>query len=117
MAVSQTYRDYVVSQLEVVGVTSRAMFGGVGIYHKSQFFALIYKDALYFKVGDTNRGDYENAGMKPFQPYPDRSGKMSYYEVPGEVIDDTARLKKWALKAVDVARKAKTRTKKPRKRA
>lgn len=116
MAVSTAYREYVLGQLAAVGkITARSMFGGVGIYHNGRFFALIYKNVLYFKVNDSNRADYENAGMKPFQPYPNRTGTMQYYEVPGEVIDDAARLKEWAGKAIAVAKKSAKRKKSRRR--
>src|SRR5262245_26525568 len=79
MAVTTAYRDYVFGQLEAVGkIISKNMFGGVGIYQNGRFFALIFRNALYFKVDEVNRPDYENAGMKPFTPYPGRSGSMQY---------------------------------------
>ena len=116
MADTNTYREYVLGQLEAVGkITARSMFGGVGIYHNGRFFAIIFNNVLYFKVDDTNRPEYENAGMKPFEPYPGRSGTMQYFEVPGEVIDDSTRLKEWAGKAIDVAKKSRKRAKARRK--
>ncbi len=36
------------------GVSSRAMFGGYGIFHEGTMFALISKASLYFKVDDSN---------------------------------------------------------------
>ena len=45
------------------------MFGGVGIYAKEAFFALVDDDVLYLKVDDSNRGDFEARGMSPFQPF------------------------------------------------
>ena len=90
-------------RLERVGqVTARDMFGGVGIYFEGLFCALIAEDVLYFKVDDANRPDYEVAGMGPF-----RSGgqTMQFYEVPEEVLDDEEKLRLWAGKALDVARR------------
>jgi DNA transformation protein len=55
MAVSQSYREFVLEQLgRVSRVTGKAMFGGVGIYAQGLFFALIAEDRLYFKVDDCN---------------------------------------------------------------
>src|SRR5437588_44362 len=74
---SVAFRDFVIDQLEELGgVTARAMFGGVGLYHEDVFFGIIARDALYLKVSDANRGDYERAGMRPFKPYPNRPGTM-----------------------------------------
>ena len=103
MSVSEGYREYIMEWLERVGqVTARDMFGGVGIYFEGLFCALIAEDVLYFKVDDANRLDYEAAGMGPF-----RSGgqTMQFYEVPEEVLDDEEKLRLWAGKALDVARR------------
>ena len=47
------YLDYVLEQLGELGpVTSRAMFGGHGLYLGDHFFAIVYRDRLYFKTDD-----------------------------------------------------------------
>lgn len=79
------------------------MFGGIGIYLDRVFFALIADDVLYFKVDDSNRGDYEAAGMGAFRPYPDKKTTMSYYAVPVEILEDDEQLSAWGRKAYDVA--------------
>jgi TfoX/Sxy family transcriptional regulator of competence genes len=64
MAVSESYRDFVLEQLgRVASVTAKRMFGGVGIYSQGLFFALIAEDRLYFKVDDSTRPDFERLGM------------------------------------------------------
>jgi DNA transformation protein len=80
------------------------MFGGVGIYAGSVFFALIADDALYFKVDDSSRADFEARGMGPFRPYGEDGEVMQYYEVPHDVLEDPEALRPWAEKAVVVAR-------------
>jgi DNA transformation protein len=104
MAVSKDYLAHVVEQLErVTRVTTRRMFGGVGIYADALFFALIDNDTLYFKVDDTNRPDFEAAGMEAFRPFEDAHA-MQYYEVPADVLEDRAALAEWLARAVAVAR-------------
>jgi DNA transformation protein len=104
MAVRDSYRDFVVEQLgRVRPVTWRRMFGGVGIYADGAFFALLDNDTLFFKTGDTNRGDFEARGMKPFQPFGPDTKPMSYFEVPGDVLENVAELAMWMAKAVAVA--------------
>lgn len=104
MAVSPEYRAYVLEQLACLGgVTDRPMFGGVGIYLDRVFFALIANDVLYFKVDDSNRADYETAGMAAFKPYPTRHTTMPYYEVPVSVLEDVEQLTAWGRKAYAVA--------------
>ena len=114
MAVSDSYKTYVLEQLQELGsVAARTMFGGVGLYHQNLFFGLMDDDTLYFKVDDSNRQDYEGAGSTAFRPYGD-SYSMHYYEVPVDVLDDRAALKDWALKALAVARSSATAKQKRR---
>jgi DNA transformation protein len=109
MAVSPEYRDWILEQLRHTGpVTARSMFGGVGLYLDGLFFALIDDDVLYLKVDDSNRPDFTAAGCDPFRPYGDDRA-MQYYEVPADVLEDPAGLRTWADKALDVARRAKSR--------
>lgn len=109
MPVSPEYRDWILEQLRQTGtVTARSMFGGTGLYLDGLFFALIDDDVLYLKVDDTNRPDFTAAGSGPFRPYGDERA-MQYYEVPGDVLEDPAALAVWAGKAVDVARRARSR--------
>lgn len=122
MAYSREYRAYVEELLQPVGkVTTRGMFGGVGIFYRGLMFALISNDELYFKVDDRNRGDYEAMAAGPFV-YEAKSGKravMSYYRVPDEVADNEDDILAWARKSVDVALRAESAKapKKKRKKA
>ncbi|HYJ80474.1 MAG TPA: TfoX/Sxy family protein [Longimicrobiaceae bacterium] len=112
MPVSPEYREFVLEQLaRVTAVTARSMFGGVGIYADGLFFALMDDDALYLKVDDSNRGDFEAAGTGPFNPFDDPAQVMQYYELPAELLEDPDRLRPWVEKAVDVARAARKRKK------
>jgi DNA transformation protein len=114
MAVSESYRGFVVEQLgRVAPVSAKLMFGGVGIYSQGCFFALVAEDRLYFKVDDATRPDFERAGMEPFRPFGEDSA-MGYYEVPVNVMEDPEQLALWMRKAIEVAAQAK-RPKKKRK--
>ncbi len=116
MAVSESYRSFILERLEVVGeITSRKMFGGVGVYCGGYFFALLDDDSLYFKVDDSNRGDFEHFGMCPFRPYKDDLHVMQYYEVPADVIEDDTTLREWGQKAVAVAQQAKRKNQKKKR--
>ncbi len=94
----------------VPGVRSRKMFGGVGIYSGEQFFAIVAFEKLWFKVDDSNRGDYEAHEMKPFQPFPDRPTALSYFELPLELLDQPEELRIWASRSLSAARAAKQKT-------
>jgi DNA transformation protein and related proteins len=103
LAVSTSYRRFVLDQFEELGeVTPRDMFGGVGLYWRDVFFGIIARDVLYFKVDDSSRREYVRRGMRPFQPYPNRTGTMQYYEVPLSVIESPTELARWARKAIQL---------------
>jgi DNA transformation protein and related proteins len=116
MAVSQSYREFVLEQLgRVTPVTGKSMFGGVGIYAQGLFFALIAEDRLYFKVDDATRPDFERRGMEPFRPFGEDSA-MGYYELPGDVVEDVNQLETWMKKAIEMAAAAKSSKNKRPKR-
>ena len=108
MTTSADFLAYVLDQLAALGgVSSRRMFGGVGLYCDEFFFGLIADDVLYLRVDDSNRADYTARGAQQFRPYADRPHlSMSYYEAPVEVLEDAAELVIWARGSVAVAMKA-----------
>lgn len=109
MAVSENYRAFVVEQLARVlpEVRDRRMFGGVGIYTSTTFFAVIGDDVLYFKVDDTTRPAYIARQMQPFRPFGEGGEALPYYEVPPDVLEDLDALRAWAEQSVSVARRIK----------
>ncbi len=119
MAVTDDFREFVLEQLRPSGrVTSRAMFGGIGLYLDGLFFALIDDDTLYFKTDDSNRSRYEKAGSRPFCPFPDKPDKsMAYWQVPAEALEDSEELAIWAREAMNVALAARTKRPARRRRA
>lgn len=120
MATNSDFADEAVERLQrvVSGLRARRMFGGVGLYSGELFFGIVAFDRLWFKVDDSNRADYENRGMGPFKPFPDRPTAMSYFEIPTDLLDDAEELRVWAMRSVAIARRAKKLpTKKSRKTA
>jgi DNA transformation protein and related proteins len=113
MPVSADYQAYVIDQLAgLARVRSRRMFGGVGLYANDVFFGLIDDDTLYFKVDDSNRGDYVARGSAAFRPFPDEpTYSMSYFQVPAEILEEPEVLVQWARKAVAARGSGATRKK------
>jgi len=106
LTVSAAFKTFVLNQLDELGdVTPKSMFGGVGLYHRGVFFGILARDTAFFKTDDRSRPDYLRAGMKPFKPYPNRSGTMKYYAVPLEVLESPIELAAWARKAIAVAKR------------
>lgn len=116
-----SFKDYVVDQLSAFGgVSARAMFGGFGVYKAGLMFGLIAMDELYFKVDDGNRADYEARKSQPFvYDGKNKPISMSYWRVPGDVLENPDDLKDWAMKAYDAALKKRSAlpVSKPRRRA
>jgi len=105
------FHDHVVHDVlaDVPGITSRAMFGGYGIYKNGLIFAIIVDEKLYFKVADSNKSDFASRGMKPFR-YTMPNGKpygMSYWEVPEEVMENREEMREWVDRAVSASKNAK----------
>ncbi|MFN8219309.1 MAG: TfoX/Sxy family protein [Fimbriimonadales bacterium] len=109
MGFTPQYRVEVEEKLSAVApITTRAMFGGVGIYADGAIFALIAEDKLYFKVDDLNRADFEAAGMGPFYPY-DSPTPMGYWELPPGILESPEELRVWVDKALAVAARKKSK--------
>ena len=116
MRVTDGFRAFVLEQLSgVKSVRARAMFGGVGLYADDVFFGILAADTLYLKVDDSNRGQYEAAGMTAFKPYAGKPMSMSYYQVPAGVIEDGDELAAWARASVRVAARARDTPRKARR--
>jgi DNA transformation protein len=115
MAVSVSFRTYLLEQMgQVRPVTTRPMFGGLTFFAEGRAFALADDGVVYFKVDDTNRSDFEAAGMGPFLPFGDPDRPMQYYELPAEILEDPEELAVWMALAIAVAERAKSKSaKKP----
>lgn len=108
----QDYHDYVVHDVlgHIEGITSRAMFGGYGLYLQGTIFGIITDiDELRFKVSDENRAQYEALGSTPFEYTGHKDKKvtvMSYYLVPEEVQEDRERVAEWVLQSAALSKKS-----------
>jgi DNA transformation protein len=117
----QDFLEFVIDQLSGLrSITSRRMFGAIGLYHGEHFFAIIDDGVLYFVTDDNTRPGYEARGMKPFEYAP---GKIlrTYHTVPVDVLEDDSELQAWAREAVAVQkrkgpRKARKKTIKPKRK-
>lgn len=113
---SSSFVENVIEQFAgVEGISTRRMFGGMGIYRYGVMFAIIADDRLYFKVDEVNKPDYQSAGSVPFiYDKHDKSGNeklvtMSYWEVPAHVQEDKELIFRWMVKAHEAGIRAKTK--------
>ncbi|HZD24627.1 MAG TPA: TfoX/Sxy family protein [Alphaproteobacteria bacterium] len=108
MAVSPEYRAFMEDLVAPLGhVETRRMFGGMGVFYRGLMFILVSgrDEAVYFKVDDDSRADYEAEGCDPFTYL--RGGEPrslgSYYRVPDHVLDDPDTALAWARRAAEAA--------------
>ena len=88
-------------------VRCRRMFGGWGFYVDELFVALLAEDQLYLKVGEQTRAQFVAAAGKPFV-YGDAQQPVAlgFYTPPADALDSPARMRPWALLALQAARTA-----------
>ena len=83
--------------LEPLGVTSRAMFGGHGIFRDDVMFAIVDSEGrLYLRADATTAQAFEAAGST-------QHARMPYWEVPAPIREDPDALREWAATAAEVA--------------
>jgi len=83
---TEEYIAYIKEIMEPFGECEfKKMFGSMGIFKEGISFGGIMENVFRLKVGDSNRADYEEKGMGPWQ-VPGKKMKMSYYEVPIEIM-------------------------------
>jgi len=118
MAVQAQYLAYVLEQLGgLARVSTRRMFGAVGLYSGESFFGVVDDDTLFFKTDESNYPEYQARKMPRFMPTAKRpQGPRGYHQVPAEVIEDGESLVAWARQAVAAALASQVRNAKPRVR-
>ena len=112
---SREYLDYLHDLFSAfAAVTTRAMFGGHGVYRDGVIVAIVIDEAIYLKVDAETRAAFEAAGCEPFVY--EAKGKavpMSYWSVPEDALDSPQEFRPWAQRAWEAAlRKPKPKSKK-----
>lgn len=113
---SDDFLAYLDELFEAFGpVSTRAMFGGHGVYHDGRIIGIVIDDALYLKADDETRPAFEAAGCAPFL-YESRgkSVAMSYWSLPADAMDSSQAFLPWARRAYEAA--LRKPAPKPRKR-
>jgi len=103
--------------LAVRSITSKKMFGGIGIYSDGIFFAVIDDDRLYFKSDAQSDPAFDEYESAPWVLSGDPPSAMPYRELPTVILADPIQLAEWIDAAVAVAERKKTKPKSPRKKA
>jgi DNA transformation protein len=104
MAVEETFRDYVLDQLSELGhFETKNMFGGVALLRGGSAFAKIKHGTVWLKADDRNRQDFLDAGMPQYTYGKDGSRTLNFYEIPGEVLEDSDEFVEWAKRSIQAA--------------
>lgn len=77
-------------------VSTKAMFGGHGVYREKQMFGLIANNMLYLKSDKQSAEYFKSFGSEPFTYT--NNGKtmsMSYWKVTDEVMESDELLGEW----------------------
>ena len=83
--------------LAPLGVTSRAMFGGHGLFKDEIMFAIVDSEGrLYLRADSSTAVAFEAAGST-------QHARMPYWEVPEPIREDSGQLREWAATAAEVA--------------
>lgn len=100
---------------EAGAVSTRAMFGGHGVYLDGTIVGIVVDEVLYLKTDAVTRARFEAAGCAPFvYAGQQRPIATSYWSVPEDALDSPQAMRPWAELALAAAlRKA---AKAPRKR-
>jgi DNA transformation protein len=87
--------DRLCEQLSDLGdITSKKMFGGVGVFANGNMFALVDASGRpHLKVGEANSDFADVRGTE-------RHGRMPYYSVPDTMLADVATLRRWAAMSI-----------------
>jgi DNA transformation protein and related proteins len=83
----------------------RRFLSGAGLVAQDVHFGFVVRGSLYFRVDAATRPAYEALGASPFS-YAGAAKRVtvaSYYEVPGEIVDDDDALGRWAADALRAA--------------
>ncbi len=102
MSTSESLKDFIVDQLsDLPEVVAATRFSSWGLYSNNIFFGIINNGRLYFKTNAITAEKYQDQGMKPFQPSSKQKLK-NYFEVPGDIIENSDELLNWAQEAISV---------------
>jgi DNA transformation protein len=86
-------------------ITTKRMFGGVGLYLGDVIFAIAIDEVLYLKTDAETRPRFEAAGATPFVYDNPARGPVatSYWSLPDEASDDPDAAQAWARLALEAA--------------
>ncbi len=92
-------------------VSSRRMFGGIGLYCGARLFGIVFKGEVYLRADEGMRRSLARggAGGGAFRPYRGRIVN-AYWSLPAALHGDKRRFRAWARRAIAASEAAARRT-------
>ena len=101
-------------------ISTRAMFGGHGVYFDGQIIGIVIDETLYLKTDDATRARFEAAACTPFV-FESRQGRRqqqaittSYWSLPDEAMESAQAMLPWATLAFEAALRKPRKPTRPR---
>jgi DNA transformation protein and related proteins len=116
MKTDKAFHDRIMQVLSPYGITSRAMFGGYGLYLDKVMVGALIEDELYLRVDETTKSRFEEYQSHPFVY--EGSGKpvtMPYMTLPDEIFHNPVQLKEWLMDAYAAAVRRQASSKKKKR--
>lgn len=118
MAIDEGLADWVAEALEPLGtVTRKRLFGGAALYFDGLAFAILAFDALWLKADAESAAEWGDTPRFSVTREDGRVQSLNYRRAPDETYDDADELRRWALLAIEAARRAPPKKVKARKKA
>lgn len=93
-------------------VSSRRIFGGIGLYCGARLFGIVLKGEVYMRADEGMRRSLSRGGAgggEAFRPYRGRI-VTAYWTVPAALLADKRRLRAWARRAIAASEAAARRS-------
>lgn len=92
---------------EIPHLSAKKMFGGYGLYVEKTIFGIYADNGIFLKVSPEIIEEMKKKKSHPFSYA--RNGKVismkHYFLVPEAIIDNSALLKKWGIRAIEFSKK------------
>jgi DNA transformation protein len=86
---------------DIPALSTRKMFGGLGIYSEGTIFALIGPgDAIMVKAKGRLAEDLAAEGAEQFRTYEGKTVNMPYWTLPDAALDDAREACAWARRSL-----------------
>ena len=82
----------------IVGISSKKMFGGYGIFHDGTMFGIIDSAGIpFFKIDDEIKLEFEAKGGH-------QHSRMPYYSIPDDILANNELLISWAKRSIEITK-------------